>query len=84
MSSDGPSKTKKEKKETNTINPKTVIAIKIYVRSMFFIISFYGDWMFSNSDLIFYSYLLLIFSNYYINMFGLRKKVLFCHDKNHA
>ena len=37
MSSDGPSKTKKEKKETNTINPKTVIAIKIYVRSMFFI-----------------------------------------------
>ena len=37
MSSDGPSKTKKEKKETNTINPKTVIAIKIYVRSMFLI-----------------------------------------------
>ena len=37
MSSDGPSKTKKEKKETNTINPKTVIAIKMYVRSMFFI-----------------------------------------------
>ena len=43
MSSDGPSKTKKEKKETNTIIPKTVIAIKIYVRSMFFIISFYGN-----------------------------------------
>ena len=37
MSSDGPSKTKKEKKETNTINPKTVIAIKIYVRSIFLI-----------------------------------------------
>ena len=38
MSLDGPSKTKNEKKETNTINPKTVIAIKMYVRSMFFIL----------------------------------------------
>ena len=51
MSSDGPSKTKKEKKEINTINPKTVIAIKIYVRSMFFIISFYGDDYSQSSDL---------------------------------
>ena len=50
MSSDGPSKTKKEKKEINTINPKTVIAIKIYVRSMFFIISFYGYWVFSFAE----------------------------------
>ncbi len=58
MSSDGPSKTKKEKKETNTINPKTVIAIKIYVRSMFFIISFDGSRVSVAGFLIFINHLL--------------------------